>query len=268
MIKLIFSDMDGTLLDDDGNLPDGFDDIIRQLHERGAMFAPASGRQYHALLRHFGKYEKDFVFVAENGTYIIDRGKEIFSATIPKSDAMKLVAESRNVDGAYPVVCGKNYAYVTERNDAFFAEMERYYTRYKLVDSFDEIDEGIIKVAVCDVRYADAEHTLYPKFLKYQDPGTLRVVLSSNYWIDVMDAKSNKGTAVKLVQERLHVSPEECAAFGDYLNDLEMMGAVGYSFAMQNALPDVKRAARFTARSNADNGVIEKLQELLDKQLI
>lgn len=47
-----------------------------------------------------------------------------------------------------------------------------------------------------------------------------------------------------------------------------MMGAVGYSFAMQNALPDVKRAARFTARSNADNGVIEKLQELLDKQLI
>ena len=47
--------MDGTLLDDDGNLPDGFDDIIRQLHERGAMFAPASGRQYHAMLIHFGK---------------------------------------------------------------------------------------------------------------------------------------------------------------------------------------------------------------------
>ena len=48
MIKLIMSDMDGTLLDENGQLPQGFDDIIRQLQERNVLFAPCSGRQYSA----------------------------------------------------------------------------------------------------------------------------------------------------------------------------------------------------------------------------
>lgn len=49
MIKIIFSDMDGTLLDEHGNVPEGFDEIAEELQKRGVMFAPASGRQYYSL---------------------------------------------------------------------------------------------------------------------------------------------------------------------------------------------------------------------------
>ena len=57
MIRLILSDMDGTLLDDKGRLPAGFDDMIQQLHARGILFAPCSGRQYPSLLTLFAPYQ-------------------------------------------------------------------------------------------------------------------------------------------------------------------------------------------------------------------
>ena len=58
MIKLIFSDMDGSLLDNEGNLPKEFDDMMAKLKERNVMFAPASGRQYYSLIKTFEKYNK------------------------------------------------------------------------------------------------------------------------------------------------------------------------------------------------------------------
>lgn len=65
MIKMIFSDMDGTLLDEQGQLPDGFDSVARCLRERGVMFAPCSGRQYFSLLDTFRDYREEFLFLAE-----------------------------------------------------------------------------------------------------------------------------------------------------------------------------------------------------------
>ncbi len=52
--------------------------------------------------------------------------------------------------------------------------------------------------------------------------------------------------------------------FGDYLNDLEMMSKAHYSFAMENAHPDIKKAARYRAKSNDENGVVEMLQQMVN----
>ena len=70
--------------------------------------------------------------------------------------------------------------------------------------------------------------------------------------------------AVRRLQERLGVAPKECAAFGDYLNDVEMLEAVGHSFAMANAHPAVKRVALEEVPPNTEYGVMRKLRELLD----
>jgi Cof subfamily protein (haloacid dehalogenase superfamily) len=266
MIKLIMSDMDGTLLDEDGRVPAGFDDMIRQLDERGARFAPASGRQYFALLHQFPQYRDRFIFVAENGTFVVEKGKELFSSTMEPATVRLILQAAQKVKGAYPVVCGKKGAYVASRNEEFFAEMEKYYTQYQLVDDWAEVDDDIIKISICDALYADAEHTIYPILQAFQ--GKLQVALSSNYWVDIMNFAVNKGIAIQQVQARLHIAPAECAAFGDYMNDLEMMSAVYYSFAMDNAHPQIKAAARFQAPSNADHGVLSKVQEMLDKHLI
>ena len=120
MIKLVFCDMDGTLLDAQGNLPEGLGAILAELKAHGVIFAPASGRQYAALLRHFRPWADDLIFCAENGAYVVRRGEELFSTTIAPALCREIVRRAAAVKGAYTVWCRKEYAYVTERNEAFF----------------------------------------------------------------------------------------------------------------------------------------------------
>ena len=104
MIKIIFSDMDGTLLDENGQLPPDFDEVMAELKKRNVIFAPASGRQYYALLRQLDKYKDDFMFLAENGTYGAYKGKEIFSNVIDKTEYLRVLQQLLTLGDIYPVV--------------------------------------------------------------------------------------------------------------------------------------------------------------------
>ena len=73
----------------------------------------------------------------------------------------------------------------------------------------------------------------------------------------------NKGVAIREIQELLGINYEETVVFGDYLNDLEMMESGYYSYAMKNAHDDLKKVARFIAKSNDENGVVEAIKELI-----
>ena len=73
----------------------------------------------------------------------------------------------------------------------------------------------------------------------------------------------NKGQAVKRIQESLEIRPEETMAFGDQLNDIEMLQQAYYSFAVANAREEVRKLARFQADSNKNDGVLKVLKQLL-----
>lgn len=267
MIKIIFSDMDGTLLTDENKLPAGFDEMMLELKHRGVIFAPASGRQYASLIRSFGKYRDDFLFLAENGTIVIHKGKEIFSKPLGFDAAKKVLAASENFDNILRVWCGKKDAYILRGQDTpeYHAELEKYYTHNGVVDTFDGIDDIPLKLAFFDLT-SNSRKNIYDKLTAFHN--TLQVVLSSEHWVDVMSPGINKGVAVKNVQRVMNFKPEECAAFGDYLNDCEMLQAVEYSFAMSNARPEVKRIARFETSSNNDAGVLNGIRQLMAEGLI
>ena len=111
MIKIIFCDMDGTLLTSENKLPEGFDEMIAELKRRNVIFAPASGRQYAALLHSFGKYRDEFLFVAEGGTLVIHKGKEIFSCPIGFDAARKVLAASddfKNISSFTKKICSSH----------------------------------------------------------------------------------------------------------------------------------------------------------------
>ena len=264
MVKLILSDMDGTLVDDEGRLPKDFDEVMEQLKERGVLFAPASGRQYFSLLKTFEKYADDFVFLAENGTVVMYQGKELFSMPMDKEKAFE-VLDAAQAD--FPVFCGKHGAYVlrSHARPEFVDELMKYYTSYTLVDDFREIvDDVPVKVALYDYN-GRAKENILPSVQQFDGP--LQVVRSSDWWIDVMSVGLSKGVAVQAVQKLWKLSPEECAAFGDYMNDAEMMDAVYYSYAMENAHPKIKERARFSTKSNAEAGVLWGIRELMEKGL-
>ena len=266
MIKLILSDMDGTLLDDNGQVPEGFDAVARQLRERGVIFAPCSGRQYFSLLDSFKGYEDEFLFLAENGTMVRYHDVELFSSTMKRDTGLRVLATAAALPGVYEVFCGKKDAYILERQHTpeFQAELNKYYTHSSLAANFDELPDELIKASFYDPTGRAAE-TIYPALAKYDGP--LQVVLSSDYWVDVMNFGINKGIAIQQVQKKMHIAPNECAAFGDYMNDAEMMSSVYYSFAMANAHPKIKELARYETASNEEHGVLQGIQWLLDRGL-
>ena len=243
MIKLIFSDMDGTLLTSENKLPAGFDETMAELKRRGVIFCPASGRQYFSLLKSFEKYADEFLFLAENGTLVMHREIEIFSCPIDRKAVDRILEVTEPLKNILRVWCGKKDAYIRREHDtpAFQAELKKYYTHNAVVDSFEEIDDTPIKVAMFDVT-GNAEKNIYNYLGEFYE--NLQVVLSSDYWVDLMTKGINKGEAVRNVQRILNVKPEECAAFGDYMNDYEMIQAVGYGFAMANAHPELKKIAK------------------------
>ena len=89
-------------------------------------------------------------------------------------------------------------------------------------------------------------------------------MLSGEIWLDMMAKGVNKGIAINKIQEITKYKHEETMVFGDYLNDLEMMESAYHSYAMENAHDDLKKVARFIAKKNTENGVIEKIKEVLN----
>ena len=268
MIKIIFSDMDGTLLDDNSQLPAGFDEMIVKLKEKGVIFAPASGRQYFSLIKSFDKYKDEFMFIAENGTVVMYKGKELFSSPMPKDTALNILETGKGFDNVLRVYCGKKNAYLLEEQykKKYIDELSKYFTRNEPVKTFEEIDDVPVKMSFCDINGKSAE-TIYP-VLKEKFGDTMQVVLASDYWTDVINPNINKGVAVQNVQKILNITPDECAAFGDYLNDVQMLQSVTHSFAMANAYPDLKKFARYETVSNNEHGVLVGIKRLMNEGLI
>ncbi|UXN33015.1 HAD hydrolase family protein [Glutamicibacter sp. M10] len=92
----------------------------------------------------------------------------------------------------------------------------------------------------------------------------LQVVISGSHWVDAMNHGVHKGLALGALQKELGINDDETVVFGDYPNDLEMIKAATYSFAMANAHPDVAAAANFTAPANTEHGVLQVLRAYLD----
>ena len=262
MIRLIFSDMDGTLLDEHGRLPEEFADLYGRLRERGIRFAPASGRQYASLRTTFAPWQAEMIFVAENGTLVMEGGRELYASPVDRRLALSVMRTGVSIPAAYSVLCGKKrgYALADEAIPRFRAHFDQFVTEAAFVDDFATVDDVPIKMSFCDLA-GHAETTILPRMRPYED--RLQVSLSSAEWVDLYNHGVSKGTAARHIQALLGIRPEECAAFGDYQNDLELMDAVAHSFAMENALPEVKARARHTAPSNRAHGVVTVCEEIL-----
>ncbi|MFJ8548848.1 Cof-type HAD-IIB family hydrolase [Streptomyces sp. NPDC093676] len=262
-IRLVVTDMDGTLLDGAGRIPEGLWPLLAELRRRGVLFSPASGRQYATLARQFADAGDGMVFVAENGTYVVRDGVELGSDPLDAAVAARVIGRTRllaaeGVDvGA--VLCGKESAYVERADEAFVTEVKRYYALLRIVDDLTAVEDEFLKVALYD--FGPVERTTAPALAPFAK--SHQVVVSGEHWVDIMNATANKGAALRRLQRELGITPAQTLVFGDYLNDLEMLDAAEWSFAMANAHPDVLRRARYVAPPNTEYGVLSTISRLM-----
>jgi Cof subfamily protein (haloacid dehalogenase superfamily) len=263
-IRLIVADMDGTLLDEDKELHEHFWPLVHELHRRGIAFSPASGRQYYTLLDQFSAIADDIVFISDNGSCVMRGGVEVSSDCLTRDDARRLVITLRETIAAGAdagiVVCGKRTAFIERSDPGFFDGVDPYHQRLEIVeDLLAVIDDDVLKIAVYDLE--SAERNIEPALAAFQS--THKVTVSGERWLDVNSKTANKGQAIRHLQDVLGITPAQTMVFGDFLNDLEMMDAADYSFAMSNAHPLLAARARYVAPPNSDNGVVRTIASVL-----
>ncbi len=262
-IKLIAVDMDGTLLDADGRVPGALWDLLPVLRERGIAFAPASGRQLATLQRQFAEAGAELDYIAENGAYVMRAGVEVSSDAVDPEFAASVIDRVRGLDDldVGMVLCGKRSAYIERTDQAFLDEATTYYAQLEVVDDLRAVDDQILKIAIFD--FAVSETSVGPRLFDLRE--THQVVVSGQHWIDIMNPGVNKGVALRNLQRDMGITSAQTVAFGDYLNDLEMLQAADWSYAMAEAHADVAAVARFRAPSHTEHGVLTVLDDLLSR---
>lgn len=257
MVKLVVSDMDGTLVNSKDELPVDLFHRILQLKEKGVLFAIASGRQYWNILKRFEPIKDDVIFIAENGGMIFDQGECIYSDKIDESDIIEFINLFEEHSNIYVILCGLNSAYTMTKDQNFLEHIQKYYERVEVVDDLIEVTkrDTICKIAVYNEE--SSEKVIAPLLKSYEDRFMLAV--SGNFWLDVMKKGIDKGNGIRRIQKQYDILPEESMAFGDYLNDYEMMQVCEYSYAMENAHPKLKEICKYQTESNEECGVVKEL---------
>ncbi len=243
MIRFIASDLDGTLLLNGAQSVDSETlEAIAKLLKAGIYFGAASGRQITSLKRLFEPVSKDMVYIAENGALVAYKDKIIGKTPMDRDLALDIIEDVIERPNCEVLVSGEKTAYIKPKTKEYhhrMTEVVNYHTT--IVDKFSDIDEDILKVAVCDLSGISnsREH-----FFKNWE-GKASIAVSGDLYLDFMDTKVNKGNAILQIQKFFNLSKSDCMAFGDNYNDITMLDNVKYSYVMEKAVSDIKKHGNY-----------------------
>lgn len=260
IVKLIVTDMDGTLLNSKGKVSDSFFELFPQLQRSGIHFVAASGRQFYSISDKLSSIRNDISIIAENGGMIKFKDQGMMFNALDTEIIRKLIPSLREIKGTYIVLCGEKGAYIETENPNFTEMFKEYYPKYFYLKDLEKIEDDVFfKIAL--YHEIDSEKHIYPGVRHLENE--LQVKVSGQHWVDIAHPNANKGNALKTLQKDLGISEAETMAFGDFNNDLEMLHHSYFSYAMENAHPNIKKAARFFTKSNDEEGVEVILHQLL-----
>ncbi len=253
MIKLIATDMDGTLLNDHGSTNEKIFDLIHELDHKGIKFAAASGRFYSQLSKNFASVHTNMIFIAHNGALIKynKKGKILYSNSINKEDIKHVINLTPRL-GEEMFLAGENEAYIVNPTEEMLNIFTTIHVPVVILKSFSEIKCPIYKITYY---MSNGINPHISEHLEKKLGDTLEFVVSGDKWIDIMNKDVSKGNAIKILQEKFAINEKNTMVFGDYYNDLTMFKVACYSYAMKNAPEDVKKHANFIAGSNNEDGV-------------
>ena len=261
-VKLVVSDMDGTLLNSKGEVSKLFFKLFKKLQEHNIYFCAASGRQYNSIVDKLASIKDEIYVIAENGAIAKEGNNTLLSNSLNSKKVIDIIPVLRNIENTNIVLCSKNGAFVESKDERFINYFKEYYHSYTVVDDLIEVAKTtpILKIAV--YHFTSSEEFIYPAIKHLKNKYLLKI--SGQNWLDISDEKANKGTALREVQRILNITKEETLVFGDYHNDIEMLQEADFSFAMKNAHKDIIELANFLTENNNNLGVERVLEKLVE----
>lgn len=260
-VKMVVTDMDGTLLNSNHEVSDQFFKLFTHLQQQNILFVAASGRPYYSITEKLNTIKEHITIVAENGGLVLENDKLLLSNALNHQKLSHLFGIVNTIETAHPLFCTRHKAYIKRTSDELVNLFSEYYSNYTIIDSIKEINDDVIKIAL--YHSTNSEANIYP-FVKHLD-NEFNVVVSGKHWVDISDAATNKGNAIEFLQKHHNINPSETMAFGDYNNDFEMLQRATYSYAMANAHDTIKAVANYQTKSNDEFGVEFVLEQLVAK---
>ena len=271
-IKLIATDMDGTLLDPKGqvDLP-RLEKILVQLEERGIRFVIATGNEIHRVKQLLGHLTERVVLIVANGARIFE-GNQLLQAQTWDDDMVNRALEffkGRECQDQF-VVTSMNGGFVKE--GTVFTQLENFMTPeiielfYQRMNFVEELEShlfgGVLKMSlvVGEERSDSVLEEINQLF-----NGSVQAVSSGYGCIDILQAGIHKAWGLQELLKSWDIKAEEIMAFGDSENDVEMLQLAGIAYAMENADDKAKAVATDFAPSNSQAGVYQVLEDWLEK---
>lgn len=259
-IGLIASDMDYTLLDENGQLPGGFAELVWALEEEGIYFAAASGRPLYTLEAMFPDLRQHIALIGDNGGAIRWRGRDIYQSRMPAADYREMAAATREA-GDVGVLCGMESAYVERQYERYARVLGQFYTRVTYVDDLTALDVPADKYTIYLPR-GDSQAAYDKRYGKLY-AGRFSVAVAGPNWVDIMNRGVDKGAALRALGRSLGLERASLMAFGDTYNDAEMLCCAKYGFLMANGSRDLRARVAFLAPPHWDQGVMRIMRQVL-----
>lgn len=239
-IKLIASDLDGTLLLDFAQkCNDELFPLVEQLTERGIYFVAASGRQYLNLRKLFAPVRERIMYLCENGALVMHMDRVLVKNQFEDGLALDICHTVMERPECEIVISGERTSYLIPKTERFVTYVRDVVGNHvTVIDSPERIAEPIIKVSY----FTQPEHreTVTDIFREKFTSKQCVIVTSGNQWVDFAPYGTGKGEALKAIGRELGIAPEEMAAFGDNENDRTMLEYVGHPFLMRRCNPTME----------------------------
>ncbi len=263
--KAVAVDMDGTFVNSNNTYnKEHFREVLNKLTANGIHFIVASGRPIVRLRIDFKDFMNEVDMIADNGSILTQNNKVISSHYFTRATEIKFI---RYIQENYPqasfMISSFDKGYLNDKSSAEFKKfMNFYYPDHKIMKDLTKVPASTR--ADKFTLWTDVPAAKIEKEFNHVSAEKIKATDSGFNCMDIIPYSVNKANGLKYFLRYFHIDPKEVIAFGDGMNDYEMLKLVGFSYAMQNADSNLKKIAKYEAPSNNEDGVLKVLDSYLN----
>jgi Cof subfamily protein (haloacid dehalogenase superfamily) len=268
-VKVVVSDVDGTLTNNENELGELTVDLIKKLNSKGILTTFATQRIHSSIVDFAKKLDIKIPMISINGALIQDlEGNALFKAVINPKYVNKALDFCEEFFVRIALVYNDEIVY-TENNSVLKDFMYRIGTNYRLVDSYKEYVNDVLEIIMMGneksvIKHIQKKMNFPLKFFVYAKYYRSSTRLGI-YNLEIRKSGTSKLTGLKKLAKHLKCKKHEVAVIGDWYNDRELFEYGGLNVALQNAVAELKNKAHYiTEKTNNEDGVGEFLKLLYD----
>lgn len=287
MIKLIATDMDGTLLNAAHEISQENIDAIKYAQSQGITVAIATGRAFYEASTPIAETDLSVPYICLNGAEVRDESFNIISTSNLNHELVERIKSILNKDDVYFQIYTNRGIYTEDptKDLDIYLDIAKQAGQEADVEKIKagiqkRIDNGTLKVVDSYEDIEDIPGELIMKALAFNPDlekinaigaqlsaiPSLAVSSSSRGNLEITHSDAQKGIALESIADKLKIDLQDVMALGDNMNDVSMLERVGYPVAMDNAMPEVKAVAKYVTDSNENSGVGKAIMKVLKEE--